>query len=158
MAALEGSEQLGDDTEVAADLYGDDQAEDAGQNWRPPRRRPGMPDRGVVTQAEQPDEARAFGPAAPLVAEWRQLRASGNPAASRVDRARTAVRRWELEAKMLGELHLTLPPQTYPLDEARRVDHVRWGQEALAEAKKELSRARRLRLLRRLLTLGLWRR
>ena len=127
-------------------------------DWRPPRRRPGMPDPGVVTLEQQPDEEHAFGPPAPLVAEWRRLQAGGDQAADRVDRARAAVRRWELEAEMLGEFHLTMPPETYPLDDARRADHVRWRQEALAQAGRELSRARRLRLLRRLLTLGLWRR
>ena len=60
---------------------GSDDAVDGGQgqpgNWRPPRRRPGMPDAGVVTLEEQPDEAHAFGPAEPLVAEWRRLRMAG---------------------------------------------------------------------------------
>ena len=43
-------------------------------DWRPPRRRPGFPDAGVVTLEEQRDETHAFGPAAPLVAEWREIR------------------------------------------------------------------------------------
>ena len=129
-------------------------------DWRPPRRRPGMPDAGVVTLEEQPDEAHAFGPASPLVAEWREVRTKmGSGAAeSRVDRARAAVRRWELEARMLGEYQLTLPPDTYPLDDGRRADHVRWRRDALAEARRELRRAKRDRLLWRVLTLGLWRR
>ena len=139
-----------------------DGAVDGGQgptgDWRPPRRGHGLPDAGVVTLEEQPDEEHAFGPAAPLVAEWRKLRAGGVQPTSRVDRAQAAVRRWELEAMLLGEFHLTMPPETYPLDDARRADHVRWRREALAQAGRELSRARRLRLLRRLLTLGLWRR
>ena len=75
----------------------------------------------------------------------------------RVDRAQDAVRRWGLEAQMLGEYHLTLPPDTYPLDDARRSDHVRWRRDALAEARKELGRARRALMLRRVLTLGVWR-
>ena len=160
IAALEGRQQPGDDTEVvvAAEVYDEDQGEDFGQDWRPPRRRPGMPDAGVVTLDKQPDEEHAFGPATPLVAEWRKMRVSGNPAASRFDRAQAAVRRWELEAAMLGEYHLTLSPETYPLDDARRADHVRWRQEALTEAKRELGRAKRMRLMRGVLTLGLWRR
>ena len=112
----------------------------------------------MVTLDEQPDEAHAFCPAPPLVAEWRQRRTVSDKTVSRVDRAMSAVRRWELDAQMLGEFHLTLPPETYPLDDARRADHVRWRQEALAEARNELSRATRTPLLRRLMTLGLWRR
>ena len=140
---------------------GEDDAADGGQGqpgeWRPPRRRPGMPDAGVVTLEEQPDEAHAFGPAAPLVAQWRRVRLAGQASGSRVDRAVATVRRWELEVEMLRDFHLTLPPETDPLDESRRKDHVRWRQEALAEARRESGRAKRMRLLRRVLTLGLWR-
>ena len=136
-------------------------AVDGGQGqhgeWRPPRRRPGLPDAGVVTLEEQPDEAHAFGPAAPLVSEWRRVRLAGQGTGSRVDRAVARVRRWELEVEMLRDYHLTLPPETDPLDESRRKDHVRWREETLAEARRELGRANRARLLRRVMTLGLWR-
>ena len=127
------------------------------EDWRPPRRRPGLPDAGVVTLDEQPDDEHAFGPAAPLVAEWRRVRLAGQTPGSRVEWAVAAVRRWELEVEMLRDFHLTLPPETDPLDGSRRKDHVRWREEALAEARRELGRAKRARLLRRVLTLGLWR-
>ena len=122
----------------------------------PPRRGAGPTNAGVVTLETQHDEEDAFGPAAGLVAEWRSLR---NPAArlgSRVERARAAVRRWELEVAMLGDFHLTLPPETEPLDGARRADHLRWRREALAQSRRELAGAKRIRALRRILTLGLW--
>ena len=136
-----------------ADSVGDD--DDGLQGWRPPRRDHGMPDAGVVTLEEQPDEELAFGPAAPLVAEWRGLRTGDNTKGSRLHRATAAVRRWELEVAMLGDFRLTLPPETEPLDASRREDHLRWRKEALAAA---LAKARRLRWLRRVLTLGLrWR-
>ena len=115
-----------------------------------------MPDAGVVTLEEQPDEEHAFGPATPRVAEWRRLQVGGDQVAARVNRARTAVRRWELEAEMLGDFHLTLPPETDPLDDTRRRDHVRWRQEAAAQARRGLANAQRLMLLRRAPTLGLW--
>ena len=124
-------------------------------DWRPARRRPGMPDAGVVTLDEQSDEEHAFGPAAQLVAEWRRVRLAGQESGSRVDRAVARVRRWELEVEMLRDFQLTLPPETYPLDESRRKDHVRWREEALEEARRELGRANRMRLLRRVLTAGL---
>ena len=66
------------------------------------------------------------------------------------------VRRWELEAELLENWHLTLPPETEALDESRKKDHVRWREEALAVARRELDKAIRLRMLRRVLTLGLW--
>ena len=112
----------------------------------------------MVTLEEQPDEEHAFGPAAALVAEWREIRArmQDGSAGSRVDRAVAAVRRWELEAVMLRDFQLTLPPETEPLDESRRKDHIRWREDVLAEARGELNRAKQVRLLRRMLTLGLW--
>ena len=124
---------------------------------RPPSRRGAGPRNvGVVTLETQHDEEDAFGPAAGLVAEWRSLR---NPAArlvSRVERARTAERRWELEVGLLRDFHLTLPPETESLDDSRRADHIRWRLEALAEARRELARAVRGRWLRRVITLGVW--
>ena len=122
------------------------------REWWPPRREHGLPDAGVVTLEEQSDEGHAFGPAAQLVKEWRKLRTGGEASRSPVDRASAAVRRWELEIAMLGDYGLTLPPETEPLDGSRREDHLRWRKEALAAA---LAKARRLRWLRRVLTLGL---
>lgn len=57
-----------------------------------------------------------------------------------------------MEIAMLGDFGLTLPPETEPLDASRREDHLRWRKEALSAA---LAKARRLRWLRRVLTLGL---
>ena len=126
------------------------------QDWWPPSRGHGLPDAGVVTLEEQPDEEQAFGPAVPLVVEWRALRTGVKALGSRVDRARATVRRWELEVAMLEDFRLTLPPETEPLNASRREDHVRWRQEALAAARRELGKAERVRLLRRIFTLGIW--
>ena len=145
-----GVSEDGERQETEADASADDGGQRA--KWRPPRRGHGLPDTGVVTLAEQPDEEYAFGPAAPLVKEWRELRAEAGDSGSRVDRASAAVRRWELEVAMLGDYGLTLPPETEPLHASRREDHLRWRKEALATAS---AKARRLRWLRRVLTLGL---
>ena len=124
--------------------------------WTPPKRAYGLPDAGVVMLEAQPDEKHAFGPAAELVAEWRQLRTGGAEAGSRVERARAEERRWELEVAMIGEFGLTLPPETEPLHESRRDDHLGWRREALQQARRERVRAERLRVVRRVLTFGLW--
>ncbi len=120
--------------------------------WRPPRRDHGLPDAGVVTLEEQPDEERAFGPAAPLVSEWRGIRTGAGDSSGRVDWANAAVRWWELEIALLEGFRLTLPPESEPLDPSRRDDHLRWRKEALAAARRDLAKAR---WLRRALTLGL---
>ena len=148
VARLEGeAQQRGESEPVAVD--------NQPEAWRPPRRDHGMPDVGVVTLEQQHDEEHAFGPAAPLVAEWRELRAVTGTAGSRVDRAMAGVRRWELEVAMLRDFQLTLSLETEPLDEAGRVDHLRWRHDALAHARRELSKAERIRWLRRTLSLGL---
>jgi len=150
VSALEEGKRQRDE----ADAVGDD--DDQCRGWRPPPRVHGLPDAGVVTLEEQPDEERAFGPAASLVVEWRGLRTADGTTGSRVDRARAVVRRWELEVAMIGDFGLTLPPGTEPLDASRREDHLRWRREALAAARRDLSKAKRLRWLRRALTLGVW--
>ena len=68
---------------------------------------------------------------------------------SRVEWAVARVRKWELEAARLGELHLTLPPGIFPLDDERRRDHLRQRRDALVEARRELRRAKWARWLRR---------
>ena len=129
---------------------------DGQEGRQSPRRRSGLADVVVVTLEAQPDEGDASGPATPLVVKWRELRAKGEATGNGVEHAQAAVRRWELEVAMIGEFHLTLPPETESLDDARRDDHLRWRRDALTEARRELTRAKLMRLLRRALTLGLW--
>ena len=125
-------------------------------DWTPPKRAYGLPDVGVVTLEPQPDEDHAFGPAAGLVAEWRSLMTGGTQVGSRIQRTRAEERRWELEVAMIGEFGLTLPPQTEPLEESRRDDQLQRRRSSLRKAHGNRVRAERLRIVRRVLTLGLW--
>lgn len=90
--------------------------------------------------------------------EWRRLRGEDAWRGSAVDRARTEERRWEFELALIGERGLALPRETEPLHPSRRDDHLLWRRLALRRARRERVRAERLLLLRRVLTLGLWRR
>jgi len=153
LAMLEETGQLTDDGAVVVVENGHDVV-GAGA-WRPPRRRPGMPEAGVVTLEKQPDEEHAFGPAAALVAEWRRLVNPGDQAGGRVDQAAARIRRWELEAELLGEYHLTPTPWTTPgAATGCSGGKTPWPRRA---ARRELRRAKRTRLLRRFLSVGLWR-
>ena len=58
-AALDAGRHCAGDEHV--DVQG---AQDPNKDWRHPRRRPGIPDAGVVAMEEQPDEEHASGPAA----------------------------------------------------------------------------------------------
>ena len=147
MAALEAGEQPEGEAERV-------ESEDGHEPGQPRRGKPEPQDTMVVALEKQQGEDEALGPAGALVEEWRELRAARR--GSRVKRAEAAVRRWELEVELLRDFHLTLQPETEPLDDSRRDDHVRWRLEALAEARRELGRAVRVRWLRRAVTLGVW--
>ncbi len=90
--------------------------ESAPEEWTLPKRAFGMPRPGVVTLEAQDDEAVAFGPAAGLVDEWRELRSRDKDIGSGVGRARAEERRCELEVAMIGEFGLTLPPEKEPTE------------------------------------------
>ena len=124
--------------------------------WRPPEREEGLPFAGVVTVDPQPDEEHAFGPAAGLVAEWRELRASLRNR-SGVDRARAQERGLELELLLMERYQLTLPPHTEQLLGSEREDYLRRRRGQLAQARRQRITAERRETLRRVLTLGLWR-
>ena len=121
-----------------------------------PGRAHGLPDAGVVTLEPQADEEHAFGPAAGLMAEWRELRTGGTSRGSGVEQARAEERRWELEIRLIEEYGLTLPPDREPLQGSKRDDHLRWRREALAHARKQRLTAERWATVRKVLTLGLW--
>ena len=122
--------------------------------WRPPEREQGMPDAGLVTVEPQPDEEHAFGPAAGLVAEWRNLRTS-LPSRRGVDRA--GERWWELTLLLMEKYHLTLPPNTERLRGPEREDYLRRLRERLERVRGQRVTAERWKKFRRVVTLGLWR-
>ncbi len=112
----------------------------------------------LVTRDSAADDEEVFGDVWPLIQEWRDLW-NDHP-----DRGRglrwldTEARILELELAMLEEHGLTLPPETEPLRGLERNAQLGWRRRALAVTEKKLARRRALRRLRRLITLGLWRR
>ena len=111
---------------------------------------------GVVTLEPLDGEEDALGKAAPLVAEWRRLRGEEGRRGSAVERVRAEERRWELEGELIAEHGLALPPETEPLHPSRHDDQLRWRRVTLGRVRSQRVRAERLRLLRRILTFGLW--
>ena len=110
----------------------------------------------VLTLEPQEGEAQALGPAAAVVKEWRMLRSGQGIGRSRVERAKAQERRWGLEIALIEEFGLTLPPDTVPLNATDRETHLAWRRETLQRVRKARVRAKRLRVVRRVLTLGLW--
>ena len=112
----------------------------------------------LVTVDPADDDEEVFSDAWPLVQEWRGLW-KGHPDRGRGLRwLETEARILELELAMLEEHGLTLPPETEPLRGLERNAQLGWRQKALADTRRKLARRRALRRLRRLITLGLWRR
>lgn len=113
----------------------------------------------VLTMTAEEGDELLYGPAEPLIIEWREMvAASLRKGGGRVERARGRVRMCELELALIDEHELTLPPSTYQWDEDRRWDELQRGRLSLVSARWELAQALFWRWVRLVLTLGLWRR
>lgn len=124
--------------------------EHAVRPWRP------WPD--VVTPEPEDGEELVYGEAAPLIAEWREAWDELLRAKRRIDRLEAEGRLYELEIALIGKHGMTLPPATYPWRDFVRDDELRRRRQALGDVRADLRRAVVLRVLRRLLTLGVRRR
>ena len=111
----------------------------------------------VVAEEAADDDPEVYGEAWPLVEEWRERRA-GHPHQGRsLSWLTTEERLLTLELAMLEEHGLTLPPETQPLRGFGRKGQTSWRWKALADTRVALRKRKLLRWVRRILTLGLWR-
>ena len=111
----------------------------------------------LVTKDPAGDDEEVYGGAWPLVKEWRELW-DGHPARGKgLAWVSTRQRILELEVAMLEDHGRTLPPETEPLRGLDRGAQLNWRLKALHEFNKRRARLELLRRLRRVFTLGLWR-
>ena len=124
-----------------------------------PRRRERLrrPDPEVVTEHPAEDDEEVYGAAWPLVEEWRGLRAGHSHQGWSLSWLTTQERLLVLELAMLEEHGLTLPPETQALRGFGRRGQTSWRWKALADTRVALRKRRLLRWVRRVCTLGLWR-
>ena len=120
---------------------------------KPPRR----PYPQLVTVEPEEGEELIYGEAVPAIAEWREARRTLEQAKRRLDKLDAHERMLELEVRLVGDHELTLPPAVYPWDRADRRDEVWRRKQSLQDLQVERSRALLWRWVRRVLTLGLWR-
>ena len=111
----------------------------------------------VVTVEPADDDVEVYGDAWPLIEEWRSLRAGHPSQGSSLSWLTTHERVLELELAMLEEHGLTLPPEKQALRGFGRRGQTTWRWTALADTRRSLARRELLRWVRRILTLGLWR-
>ena len=109
----------------------------------------------LATREPADDDEAAFGPAWPLIVEWRGLKDSHPNQGKGLSWLVAEERLMEVEVALLEEHGLTLPPETQPLRGLERGSQLNWRRAALYDTRR--ARAKR-ELLRRVLTLGLWRR
>ena len=109
----------------------------------------------LATREPAGDDEAAFGPAWPLIVEWRGLKDSHPNQGKGLSWLVAEERLMEVEVALLEEHGLTLPPETQPLRGLERGSQLNWRKAALYDTRR--ARAKR-ELLRRVLTLGLWRR
>ena len=109
----------------------------------------------LVTLEPAEDDEEVFGPAWPLIVEWRGLKDSHPNRGKGLSWLVTEERFLSVELALLEEHGMTLPPETYPLKGFDRNGQTNWRRTALYDTRR--ARAKR-ELLRRVLTLGLWRR
>ena len=119
---------------------------------RPPSRK--YPE--LVTAEPEPGEEQVYGNAAPLIVEWRRVRSDFTDAGDRLSKLMAEERMLELEIEMIGEHELTLPPVKYPWDGFDRRHEVWDRTQELSRVRVKRNRALLRRWLRRVLTLGLW--
>ena len=122
------------------------------RRYAPSRRYPQL-----VTPEAEPDEDLVYGEAAPVIVEWRRVRAEFLKTRTTLDRTEVQEPMLELELAIAGEHELTLPPASFPWDEFDRRDKVWELTQDLKRVRAERNRALLRRWLRRVLTFGLWR-
>ena len=111
----------------------------------------------LVTPEAEPDEDLVYGEAAPVIVEWRRVRAEFLKTRTTLDRTEVQEPMLEMEIALVGEHELTLPPASFPWDEFDRRDQVWERTQDLKRVRAERNRALLRRWLRRVLTFGLWR-
>ncbi len=120
--------------------------------WFPRRTYPQL-----VTEKPAEDDEYVYKEAWPVVHEWREL-SKGHPVKGKtLTWMKRQERVLELERRLLDEFQLTLPPERHPIDKEWRRKLLRWNDDDLSSIRGRIVRRLMLRWVRRILTLGLWR-
>ena len=110
--------------------------------------------RGFALRRLDPE---VYGDAWPLVEEWRSLRSDHPHQGKSLSWLGAEERLIVLELAMLDDHGLTLPPETQALRGFGRKGQTSWRRKALAGTRVALRKRELLRWVRRVLTVGLWR-
>ena len=123
---------------------------------RKTRLRREFPELATLEPAE--DDEDVFCDAWALVQEWRGLKETHPNRGRGLEWLLEKERLLEVELALLEEHGLTLPPETYPLRGLDRGAQVNWRWKALVDTQRARQKREILLWLRRVLSLGMWRR
>ena len=112
----------------------------------------------LATREPAPDDEEIFGEAWPLIVEWRGLKDAHPNEGRGLDWLTAQERVLEVELALLEEHGMTLPPEKQPLRGLDRSGQTSWRRTALYDTRRARRKAELLRKVRRVVTLGLWRR
>ena len=111
----------------------------------------------LVTREPAPDDEAVFGDAWPLIVEWRELKNThsneGKGLAWLAEKERLLV----VELALLEKHGMTMPPEKQPLRGLDRSGQTSWRRTALFDTRRAIRKRELLRWVRRVCTLGLWR-
>ena len=120
--------------------------------WFPRRTYPQL-----VTEEPAEDDEYVYKEAWSVVHEWREM-SKGHPVKGKtLTWMKRQERVLELGVRLLDEFQLTLPPERHPIDKEWRKKLLRWHDDDLRSVRGRIVRRLMLRWVRRILTLGLWR-
>ena len=111
----------------------------------------------LATLEPTEDDEDVFGDAWPLIQEWRGLKETHPNRGRGLEWLLEKERLLEVELALLEAHGLTLPPETYPLRGLDRGAQVNWRQKALVDTQRARQKREILLWLRRVLSLGRWR-
>ena len=111
----------------------------------------------VLTEEPEADDEEFYGPVWPLISEWRELRATHPNHGRSLSWLKDEERLMEVEVSLLEDHGFTHPPETQELRGFARSGQLNWRKKALHDTRGARVRRERLRWVRRILTLGLWR-
>ena len=111
----------------------------------------------LLTEAPEPDDEEFYGPVWPLIVEWRELRSSHPNEGKGLSWLVEEERLMEVEVALIEDHGFTLPPEKEALRGLARRSQLTWRRKALYDTRRARVRRERLRWVRRILTVGLWR-
>ena len=146
-------DRTGDDQKTASATAVSEEKPDQKTKWFPRRTYPQL-----VTEEPAEDDENVYKEAWPVVREWRELSKVHPVKGKTLTWMKRQERVLDLEVRLLDEFQLTLPPERHPIDKEWRKKLLQWHDDDLRSVRGWIVRRLILRWVRRILTLGLWRR